>query len=128
MTGRPVDLGRVRRALEALDEAAARWPRLRTPEAGERLAAWLERGGPDAPPEDLGEPMGMEVTLQLRVPAELAARADALVASLDRTAAVAAGRATRSMVLRLALDEGLRAPERRAERRGGRTRDEGGTP
>jgi hypothetical protein len=40
-----IDLGRVRRALAALDAAVARYPRLRDPTARERLAMTLDDDG-----------------------------------------------------------------------------------
>lgn len=115
--GRPpagvIDLDRVRRGLAMLDETARRFPHLREPEAAARCADWIAGGGPDSQGLEVGV-SALETTLQIRVSADTAARADALIGPLASTAAgVAAGRVTRSMVLRLALAEGLAVLEQR---------------
>ena len=58
MTARPVDLGRVRRALARLDRGAAAHPELTTKEARERLDARIraeEKGERDDTVDQAGE-------------------------------------------------------------------------
>jgi hypothetical protein len=44
LTAPVVDLGRVREALARLDRVAGEHPELATPEARDRLGAWIEAG------------------------------------------------------------------------------------
>jgi len=119
MAGRPIDLARVRAGLARLDEAGRIWPELRSPEAQTRLAEWLAAGGPARPriaPRRAREaPMRdpMDAT-RLRLPDAMLRRADALVLRMaDAPELAAAGRVTRSHVLREALSRGLRELERK---------------
>ncbi len=112
MTARVVDLERVRRALARLDELAKR-PGLQTDAARARLAAWMKAGGPDRPQEV--ERCRMDTTLALRVPDSLLQRLDRLAEAMrDSEAGRAAGRFTRAMAARLAMEEGLKVLEARA--------------
>ena len=110
MEAKVVDLPRVQRALHRLDAAAARWPRLQTPDAGARLARWLSSGELDA--TEVPD-MALDLTLQIRVPRALAERADTMAKALADTPAGAAagGRLKRSAVIRMALVAGLDALE-----------------
>lgn len=103
---RPVDLARVRVALAELDAALLAHPDTRPLPPGalasdralSRLGTLEERPMP-----------AMEVQLNIRIPADLAERLDAVIPILEAAPLLrAAGiRPTRSTVLRMALEKGL---------------------
>lgn len=110
---RPVDLPRVRAALDRLDALMRDNPTL-----AERTARWATGELPGPTLEDTlnddtlndGPPYGTQV----RLPGDLLARAEALRAAVRATLPelLAAGAVSRSTVIRLALIRGLDALER----------------
>jgi len=65
------------------------------------------------------KPTGSDTQTALRLPSDFLKRADAVLATVSRTdpAAFGFGRATRSAVLKIALDLGLKQLEERYPRR-----------
>jgi hypothetical protein len=109
MTGkkRMVDLAAVRRGLAGLDATVRRWPELTTPEARERLGAYLERD------HDMGrtknaKDKGPTVQTAVRLDLELITRLDAIARKLSRPGL----EVTRTDALRICLLTGLQAIEK----------------
>jgi len=104
-----VDLAAVRRGLAGLDATVKRWPELTTPEARERLGAYLE----DEREHDMGrtknaKDKGPTVQTAVRLDPEMVARLDAIAAKLSRPGL----EVTRTDAIRIALLTGLQAIEK----------------
>jgi hypothetical protein len=102
-----VDLASVRQGLAGLDATIKRWPELTTPEARERLGAYLERK------HDMGrtknaKDKGPTVQTAVRLDLELITRLDAVARKLSRPGL----EVTRTDALRICLLTGLQAIEK----------------
>ena len=106
---RMVDLAAVRRGLAGLDATVKRWPELTTPEARERLGAYLEdERGHDMGRTKTAKEKGPTVQTAVRLDPELIARLDVIAAKLSRPGL----EVTRTDAIRIALLTGLQAIEK----------------
>jgi len=106
---RMVDLAAVRRGLAGLDATVKSWPELTTPEARERLGAYLE----DEREHDMGrtknaKDKGPTVQTAVRLDLELITRLDAVARKLSRPGL----EVTSTDALRICLLTGLQAIEK----------------
>mgnify|MGYP001563268152 CR=1 FL=1 len=112
MSAEVVDLPRVRASLRRLDVLPEQYPELRDPERVDRLDRVLRGELAADPLPEKGDLMAAMQTVNVKLPAELVARIDALVEVVAADPAQTVhGEVTRSRVLRLVLSFGVAAVE-----------------
>lgn len=99
-----VDLAKVAQARAGLDATIKKWPELSSPEARERLAAYLDEEGD----EMAGKKEGEKVQIGVRLDEALIARLDKVASKLSRPGLAV----TRTDAVRIALLTGLEAIEK----------------